>query len=251
MKLGILETGDVNPEMLERHGPLAPLFERFFRLGDPDLAFASYKVLDGVFPAAVDACDAWVITGSKHGVYDDLPWIAPLKAFIRDAYAARIPLIGVCFGHQIMAEALGGRAEKFSRGWSVGAQTYAVANDPAWLGHTPPGAMTLHAFHQDQVTALPPEARPIAASEFCANAALAYGPSEAPRAISVQGHPEFSAAFVEGLLDLRAGVSFSDETANAARAGLGGAVDDQTMADWFVAFLRQATARRGGVAQTS
>src|SRR5690606_32956787 len=110
--------------------------------------------------------EGWLLTGSRHGVYDGLPFIAPLEAFVRDAYAAGVPLVGVCFGHQLIAQALGGRVEKFDGGWAVGRHSYAFEGV---------GEVALNAWHQDQVIEAPAGARQVASSEFCKNAALVYG----------------------------------------------------------------------------
>ena len=110
MKIGVLETGPVNPALVDTYGEYARVFADWLSPHDPALSFQGWAVHLGDVPDRVDAVDAWIVSGSKYGVYEDHDWIEPFKAFLRDVTAARVPLIGVCFGHQIMAEALGGKA---------------------------------------------------------------------------------------------------------------------------------------------
>lgn len=168
-------------------GDYANLFERL--LDGQGFTFDIFSVVDGDFPDGPDICDGWLITGSKHGAYEDHPWIAPLETLIRDVYALGKPMIGVCFGHQIIAQALGGKVEKFSAGWAVGRQTY------DWNGQT----VALNAWHQDQVTRRPEGATPVASNAFCENAALVYG----NKVFTVQAHPEFGGDVIAGLIKYR------------------------------------------------
>ena len=107
MKIGILQTGHAIPELHDELGEYADLFERL--LDGHDFSFNRYNVVDGIFPGSVEAADGWLITGSKHGAYDDLPWIAELETFIRAIRDDGRPLVGGCLGHQIIAQALGGK----------------------------------------------------------------------------------------------------------------------------------------------
>ncbi|NOX40815.1 MAG: type 1 glutamine amidotransferase [Alphaproteobacteria bacterium] len=186
MKIGILQAGHLPEDMSTEFGSYGNMFTEFLAPGG--FSFDVYVVVDGEFPSSVDEADGWLITGSKHGAYDDLAWIPPLEKFIQRAYEAKIPLIGICFGHQIVAQALGGKVEKFARGWSVGATEYMAAQSDDTL--------ILNAWHQDQVVARPKDAQVLASTEFCQNAILAYG----DQALTIQPHPEFSAAFVNGLI---------------------------------------------------
>ncbi|WP_413207156.1 type 1 glutamine amidotransferase [Rhodospirillum sp. A1_3_36] len=164
----------------------------FARLLDGQgFTFETYPVVDGHFPPSVEAAEGWLITGSKHGVYEDHPWIAPLETFLRDAYAADRPIVGICFGHQILAQALGGTVEKFVGGWSVGVTEYDLVSGAP--------AERIIAWHQDQVIVPPAEARVLASSDFCPYAMLAYG----TKALTYQPHPEFSPAFMTDLLAVR------------------------------------------------
>ncbi len=243
MRIGILQAGRILGETAERFGDYPEIYARLLTSADETLTFHTYAVLDGVFPDSAEDCDGWLVTGSRHGVYDDLPWIDPLKALLREIRAAKIPLIGICFGHQIMAEAFGGAAGKSSKGWGCGAHEYAFVDPPAWMEETD-AAFFSHAMHQDQVTAPPPDASRIATSPFCENAALVYGPREAPDAISVQSHPEFDAEFARALVELRAGTSLPKDVSDAAFRSFGRPVNNAEMARWFVTFLRQAADRR-------
>lgn len=240
MKIGILETGRP-PEGLEQHGTYGRMFERL--LG-PELDYVVYPVIDGVFPERVDEADGWLITGSRFGVYDDAPWIRELEGFVRQVVAARVPLVGICFGHQILASALGARVEKAAVGWGLGPHDYAIVERAAWLDGLAE-RFTLNAFHQDQVLSLPPGARLIARSDFCPYAALAYG----DHAMSIQAHPEFDNAYERALIGLRRGAVIPEERADpalAATAETGVAADAPNAARWIRDFFARARAADAG-----
>lgn len=246
MKLGILETGKMIDDLADEHGHFPELFQAL--LGSiPDLTFPAYEVVHGEFPGDAAECDAWLVTGSKYGVYDDEPWIEPLKAFLVAARSRGVPMIGICFGHQIMAEAFGGRAEKSDRGWGCGAHDYQVLAHPEWMEN--PGDMfSMYAMHQDQVTALPDDAVRLATSQFCENAMVAWGDPASPDAISIQPHPEFTTRLAKELVELRREISIPVDVADTALATFGsGAVEVhffvQSVANYLA--LRDKSTRAG------
>ncbi|QUJ77128.1 type 1 glutamine amidotransferase [Sulfitobacter albidus] len=221
MKIGILQTGHSPEEMLEAHGNYS---DRFTALLDGHgFAFQTFSVVDGEFPAGPQDADGWLITGSKHGAYEDHDWIPPLEDLIRDIAAAEQPMIGVCFGHQIIAQAMGGKVVKFPGGWSVGRTEYTLDGE----------TVALNAWHQDQVVERPDGARVVGSSQFCENAMLAYG----DHIWTVQPHPEFGADFIEGLIAHRGKGVVPDEQLVAAQRALPLPNDNgqmaQHMADFF------------------
>lgn len=240
MKLGVLLAGPVNEKLVGTYGEYDRVFRDFLSPHDPSLEFPAWRVFDGELPAGPDEADAWIISGSRHGVYDGFDWIEPLKDFIRACRDAGAPMIGVCFGHQIMAEALGGRAEKSEKGWGLGPHDYDVGDMPGWTP-PPPARLTIHALHQDQVTALPPDATRVASSPFCENAALIYGDPERPYGISIQPHPEFSDGWTRDLLDVRKDAFPPDLHAEALRR-TGAPLSRDWAARWFLAYLKQVSA---------
>lgn len=243
MKIGILEAGLLREEMASRFDPYPTMFADFLGLAHADFEFETISSIRGETPASVDDCDGWLITGSRHGVYDNLDWMAPLQDFVRQLAAAEVPLIGVCFGHQIIAAALGGEVVKSDKGWGVGLHRYRVDRQHSWMSGDELEA-GIYAFHQDQVVSLPQHAQVFLSSEFCPYAGLAYGHS----IISVQAHPEFEADYETALLEAYGGSVLPAEVAAEALAGMqGGEADRGMLADWFVRFFlsRQRLAAAG------
>ncbi|MEL6365887.1 MAG: type 1 glutamine amidotransferase [Pseudomonadota bacterium] len=230
MHLGILETGAPAPPLATRHGRYDAMFEALLAPLDAGLSFSTFNVFEDA-PPAVDACEAWLVTGSASGAYEPHDWIPPLEDFIRRA-AARRPTVGVCFGHQIMAQALGGRVEKSARGWGVGVHTYYPLADADWL-RGPEGRFDCAVSHQDQVIAPPQGASTIAGSNFCPNAVLAY---EGGLAMSMQCHPEFEHAFALDLLEHRR-ASIPEDVSAVARVSLERATDRRRLGEAIVRFL--------------
>ena len=192
MKLGILETGKPPGDLATTYGDYPAMFRDLLGLDAH-----SYDVETGVFPDDPGAHDAWLITGSPAGVYEDLPWIAELIAFLKRA-KGRAKLVGVCFGHQVMAQAFGGQVEKSAKGWGAGLMSYPVVAREPWMDDAP--LVAVPASHQDQVVMQPPHTEIVAASLFTPYAALAW--TDQP-AISFQFHPEFSPAFAKALIEQR------------------------------------------------
>lgn len=223
MLIGILQTGHAPDALIGRTGDYANLFEKL--LADQGLTFRTYSVVDMQFPQDVHDCEGWLLTGSRHGAYEDHPFIKPLEEFIRKAYAEKVPMVGICFGHQIIAQALGGKVEKYKDGWSVGPTRYSLNGTE----------VTLNAWHQDQVTRRPDCAEVAGSSPFCENAALIYG----DRAFSVQAHPEFDNAFVKGLIDARGRGNVPDPLLDEAEAKLAAAIDQPVLARQIADFFKQ------------
>lgn len=236
MKIGILETGHVPEPLGDAHGDYPGMFARLLRTADPALEFAVYHVTEEQLPGAVDECDAWLVTGSRHGVYDPLPWIEPLKRFLERAYKAGIPIVGICFGHQILAEALGGRAIKSDKGWGLGVSRYTIHRKADWMTGVD-GEFSLNALHQDQVIEIPGDAEVLAGSDFCPYAVLAYRGN----AISIQPHPEFPTEYLRDLIEHRRTTTLSDPVADAGLATLDQPIHARQVAEWIVNFLNERT----------
>ena len=231
MKIGLLETGEPPEQLQPEFGRYGAMFQDL--LG-PGHDYVTYDVQAGHLPTGPDECDAYIVTGSSAGVYDDLPWIAPLKAFLVQAKGQ--PLVGVCFGHQVMAEAFGGKVIKSDKGWGVGLHAYDVAEPQSWMGTDAEGQVAIPASHQDQVVEIPPGARAVAGSAFTPAGVLVYDDQPA---ISMQFHPEFDPAYARALIEARRGSRFTDAQADAAIASLAADNDRGRVGAWIEAFLAQ------------
>lgn len=232
MRIGILQCGQSPAQLKDEMGDYPDMFERL--LAGRGFTFRTWHVEAMDFPADVHQAQGWLLTGSRHGVYEDHAFIPPLEDFIRRAYAAHVPLVGICFGHQIIAQALGGRVVKHPGGWAVGTQDYDFGGE----------SLRLNAWHQDQVVQLPPGATVAARNAFCENAALVYD----DRAFTVQPHPEFEDRFVQGLMDTRAKGVVPAELLEGAAARMGQARSSSAIADRIEAFLKAPRMAQEGAA---
>jgi GMP synthase-like glutamine amidotransferase len=224
MKIGILQCGHAPDLPRRNHGDFDAMFARI--LTPHKVTFETYNVVDDVFPTNPHAADAWLLTGSKHGAYENHAFIKPLEVLIRDIHASPKRMVGICFGHQIVAQALGGTVEKFTKGWAIGRTAY----DFDALGE-----IHLNAWHQDQVTARPPEAKVIARNAFCENAGLLYGDS----ILTVQPHPEISPAIIADYLTMAQGdKNYPPELITQALRHNNAPTDDAQMATMLVSFLK-------------
>lgn len=225
MKVAILETGKPPAPLAPCFGDYPTMFQRLLGSG---FETVTYDVEAGTLPERPDAHGAYLITGSPAGVYEDLPWIELLKAFLREA-KGKAKLVGVCFGHQVMAEAFGGRVTKSERGWGVGLQTYEVRERAPWMDEAE--AVSIPVSHQDQVIVQPPETTVLAANAFSPFGVLAWRNQPA---LSMQFHPEFEPDYAKALIEARRD-RLPDP--DAALASLDRANDHERVAGWIRRFL--------------
>ena len=155
MKIGILNADAVKPEFAAEFGEYPDMFAEVLLAVNPGLDLVTYEVVQDEYPAHLDEADAYIITGSKLSVYDEVPWVLRLKEFVVELHEAQKTLIGICFGHQMVAEALGGKTSAANVGWCVGVHRIFPTADAASYG-LPGGPINLRANHKDQVTQLPP-----------------------------------------------------------------------------------------------
>ena len=231
MHIGILRTDSVRPEWVPAYGEYPDMFERLLLAEDSGLTFTTWNVEAGDLPNSVEAADGFLITGSKSSVYDDKEWIRGLEGFVRELHAARRKLIGICFGHQLVAQALGGSVGKSPKGWGVGVNCYTVDRDAFDLADG--GQFCLLASHQDQVMTMPPGARQIATNDHCEVAGMALG----EHILTFQGHPEFVPDYSREIMNFRREMIGEDRVT----AGLNSLEqlhhEGDRIARWMLAFL--------------
>lgn len=234
MKLTIVETGQAPLAIRDRFPSYPEMFRQMFASVDAGIACETVSIVKGEALPDPARAGALLYTGSPAGVYDDVPWMAPLMGFIREAAEAKTPQVGICFGHQAMAEALGGKVVKSGKGWGIGRHSYDVVSAPGLAGPAPT-AISVAVSHQDQVVVKPSAASIVAWSDFTEFAGLSY---DGFPALSFQCHPEFAPEFSAALYSARRGVSLTPEAADAAVASLGDGGDRKLLAQWIAGFLQ-------------
>lgn len=234
MKIGLVDCDNLVPPLDKQYFNYPRMFVTKFEVQDPKLSFGFYSAIEGCYPEKMDECDAYLITGSKTGVYDDEPWLAGLADFIRMVYEGEVPLIGICFGHQMIAHTLGGRAEKSSKGWGLGAKSYPIVSPRSWMGKDYPESFKLLYSHQDQVTALPDGASVLAKNEFCEHAAFVID----KRVLGIQGHPEFPREYLKELMIMRR-ERYPAEIYDEAFDSLSHETDSELVIRWIINFLNE------------
>ncbi len=202
------------------------------RGGDPGPKMCAYDAQLMIYPEP-EACDAYIITGSRNSVYEDQPWIEPLVEFVDAALAAKRKIVGICFGHQLMAHYFGGRVAAAGTGWGVGVHGAQILSREGWMQ---PNAshLDLVAVHQDQVAELPDNARLFLGSKLCPNAGFVVG----EQVLTFQCHPEFTRPYAEALIHLRREV-FDDQTFERAIASLAKETDERLVSSWILNFLEE------------
>lgn len=229
MKIGLLECDHVIPELRPIGGDYREMFPALL----PELEFVNFDVCNGQFPASANDCDAWLCTGSKYSVYDEVDWILELKSFVRELRDRERKFVGVCFGHQMLGEALGGRVQKGAAGWCVGVHAFETVEQEGWMDpfHQ---KFNLPMSCQDQVLELPPDSKVLASSGDCPVAMFRVG----ERMLGIQPHPEFPVAYAGALMEMRV-ERIGEEKVRAGRESLALTVHDQIVAQWIRRFLEK------------
>lgn len=235
MKIGILKVDSVLPEFRNRHGDypqmLVQILQRNSMQDKRKLRFKTFDVEKGDYPTHVDDFDGYIIPGSRKSVYDKDYWIEALKEFVIALDAKKKKLVGVCFGHQLIAEVLGGKTERCDRGWGVGVHETQIHNPP-WFTQNQPKTCSLTVSHRDQVSILPNRAELIASNKFCPHSMYVIE----KHIFSMQGHPEFTLQYAMDLLKARREI-LGESTYNNALKSFSISTDRNAVAAWIVEFF--------------
>ena len=231
LRVGILVVDSIDEPHRSIAGDYFDLFEQLLAPQRVDLAR-----YDGRLELLPDPheCPAWIVPGSRESVYDDLAWIPRLSQWVLDAIEEGVPLVGVCFGHQLIARALGARVEKSDRGWNVGAIDYEIHGASPGTDRIP-NSYRILASHQDQVLELPPGATLLSSAPTCPIASFSIG----DRVFCVQGHPEFVPDQAASIYASRV-ERLGSKTYDAAMASLDRSLDRGLVGQWIATALRAA-----------
>lgn len=227
-RIGLLLVGHIDAGSLHVGGDYPELYEKLFE--GVGIELTTYRCDEGQGPDTIDEQDGWMCSPSRLSVYDEVPWLHDVEGFLRDLVRTETPYVGICFGHQLMAQALGAPVRRADVGWGIGAKRYEILLPQPWMDSTED--VILAASHQDQVMELPPDARLMARADYCPIGGMMIG----ERAWTLQVHPEFSPALADSLLATRLQL-FGPEKAEAARATLGTGLHQDRVAGWISTFF--------------
>lgn len=232
MKAAILQCDQVLEKFQAEYGSYSGMVKNLFDAIEEPVEFDIFDCQQGEYPTDIDAYDFYVTTGSKVSVYDDLDWIEPLVEFVKQLDSKQKKLIGICFGHQIIALALGAKVNKSDKGWGIGIAQNTVHQCPKWMSKTKE-VLNIIVSHQDQVEDKPEQAEIIAATEFCPNFMLQWN----TYFLSIQGHPEWSNDYSRTLITDRQGI-IPAERVKTGLESLSIKSDSVLFTQWMIDFAK-------------
>ncbi|MCE7058703.1 glutamine amidotransferase-related protein [Dyadobacter sp. CY343] len=230
MQVGLLECDHVREDLLHIAGDYRQMFPALFMQVAPDWEFTFYDVCNGNFPKSVAECDLYICTGSKFSVYDEEDWIFRLKDFVKEINRSGRKYAGICFGHQMLAEALGGKVEKGSPGWCVGVHEFSLIRSAEWIDPQK-NHFNLLMMCQDQVVRMPEGSVLLAQTPDCPVGMFQVGGNM----IGIQAHPEFPKRYNQALMELRV-ERVGEEKVNSGIASLALPTDELLIAGWIKNF---------------
>jgi GMP synthase-like glutamine amidotransferase len=240
-RIGILQADSAIEHLREEFGNYPQMVSLILSEAAGGLSFSNYDLLADEWPGDIDECDGYVITGSRRSVYEQEAWIIKLAGWARTLHDRQKPTVGICFGHQLIAHALGGVTEPAPQGWGVGVANTDISSRRDFMSPWVP-TVALVVSHKDQVTTLPPGAERLGGNDFCPNGMFVLG----KHMLGLQGHPEFTRGYSRGTMAFRREM-IGESTYTLGVQSLERAPDRRLVAAWLVNFLREAAARRSGL----
>lgn len=231
MRIGLLLCDHTRPSLRHISGDYSDMFTAMLRAHAPEVALDIYDVQKGDYPPDLDTCDGYVCNGSAASVYDDETWIRHLEAFVRRLYREKRKLVGICFGQQVMAQALGGRVTQSDQGWGVGVKTAHVVRRRPWMNPAA-DSFRLLVSHQDQIVELPAGGEVLAENAHCPISMFQAGESF----LGIQGHPDFTKEYARALMYMRQ-ESIGKECLEKADETLVENLDAGLIVSWIVHFI--------------
>ncbi len=242
LDLAILRTDEVLPQFQPAHGDYPMMFERLISRAaarhEPPVTvrFTSYDARCQETLPDPGRHQAYLVTGSRNSVYDDEPWIKNLADFLHQALRLGSKIVGICFGHQLIAHFFGGRAAPAAGGWAVGVHENRIVRREPWMDGDEDDRLNLIASHKDQVVEMPEGAELIATSAFCPVGGFVMG----DRVMTLQGHPEFERAYSRDLMTMRREI-LGEAVFSTGMASLEKETDENRVGRWIVEFLLTPT----------
>ncbi len=233
MRIALLQCDSVSPEFIPIAGDYPGMFVKLFGKIDPGVEIGVFDIREGRYPPLNGEYDGYLSTGSRQSVYDDIPWIKEYTNFIRDLYEAGKKFAGICFGHQMIAHALGGTVEEAECGWGIGLKKIEITQRMPWM-EPALNEVNLLVTHRDQVTKLPPGSELLGLSDYCPNAMFLTG----ERFLGIQPHPEFEVPYARELILSRT-LRIGEEKVNRAMETIDGPANSLDVARWILNFLRE------------
>lgn len=236
MRIGLIQCQELKDALSQRHGKTLDIYQRAYCSSDKEVSFQVWHAYKGEIPPVNAPVDAWIISGSRHSVNDGFAWIDALSDFIRTMWQQQKPVVGICFGHQIIARAMGGKVERFAGGWGLGIDSQQIFSKETWM-YPFKKSMRIPVIHQDQVVTKPQDATLVAGNDFCQHHMLRYGDCF----LTIQGHPEFSVEFVKDVTNLMRH-TLSEETFQKTQRSLLLPIDGPIIIHWILNFFQQKMA---------